>query len=169
MLYSDVPASNHLPTCVTLPRGHIFKSIHYVCASMYYTVVQLHKTRTSLDTQSRYKTPRCHREECARISCLLWACNHIDSYTTMPAHRVRWNMHVFVKTVLASEAAIQTDCDCCGGGKCNEAACVPRTNNQHPSEVMGGSRIRRISGCVCVCLGGGLYGEEGTGQWHAAS
>lgn len=99
MLYSDVPASNHLPTCTTFPRGHIFKSIHYVCTSMYYTVVQLHKIHTSLDTQSRYKTPRGHRGECARIFCRLWASNHIDNYASMHAHRVCWNMHVFVKIV----------------------------------------------------------------------
>lgn len=63
----------------------------------------------------------------------------------------------FCQNCSASEAVAQTDCDCCGGGKCNEAACVPRLNNQHPSEVMGGSRIRGSRG---VCGGeGGLGGE----------
>lgn len=41
----------------------------------------------------------------------------------------------------------------------NEAACVPRMNNQHPSEVMGGSRIGGMSACVRACMcacGGGL-------------
>lgn len=60
----------------------------------------------------------------------------------------------FCQNCSASEAVIQTDCDCCGGGKCNEAACVPRMNNQHPSEVIGGSRIR---GSRRVC-GGGVRG-----------
>lgn len=57
----------------------------------------------------------------------------------------------FCQDCSASEAVTQTDCDCDGGRKCNEASCVPRTNNQHPSEGIGRPRIRGISVCVSVC------------------
>lgn len=70
-------------------------------------------------------------------------------------------MHVFVKIVRQVKQSYRLIVIAVGGGQCNEAACVPRMNNQHPSEVMGGSRIRG-SRRVCVKGGGSWWGGGGT-------
>lgn len=120
--------------CAGLPWEDIFQSIHYICASRRVTVHSIiQRVLTDMKVLS------ADSERVTSASCMLeYAC--------------------FGPNCSAREAVTQTDCDCCGGGKCNEAACVPRMNNQHPSEVMGGPRIR---GSRRVC-----GGEEGARRWQ---
>lgn len=125
--------------------GHFQINSLHLCEQMSYSV--LHNSAT-LNGHKDSEVFSASSEHVTTASCMLeYAC--------------------FCQNCSASEAVIQTDCDCCGGGKCNEAACVPRMNNQHPSEVMGGSRIR---GSLCGGGGGGSWwGGGGVRRWHGSS